>query len=233
MDARRRARSALASRGRCSSKSSRNALLAIVLVNVGACARDKGGQGEASGQDETGEGPGDGTNADADDDGVSASDDTPTSMGSDPSATSSADDSTSGSRDLGPCQRYLDCATASEQPITPILGQYGVDGTCWEEFDEDACWADCRAFLSASHDAYPDIAACDECESDSDCVTWPDAPRCASGECRPPLGGCTGLCELVAPCCESTGDEMLSEWCVFMFGYAPDKEASCNMACSE
>lgn len=83
--------------------------------------------------------------------------------------------------EFGPCLRVADCETERGGLVTPLLAQYGEDGTCWGEFPAEACWQDCRAILNAG--ACQLIEACCECSTSADCGFDETNPTCIDGAC--------------------------------------------------
>lgn len=85
--------------------------------------------------------------------------------------------------ELGPCARLVECATALGDAITPSLGVYGEQGTCWGEFEASACWQDCTAILANYRVLGPDVAQCGECADASDCAYDDQFDSCLDGVC--------------------------------------------------
>jgi hypothetical protein len=119
-------------------------------------------------------------------------------------------------QDLGPCEQYIECVMAANQPITPVLAVYGEGGTCWQEFGEAACWQDCTALRDALGMLH-DVEACGGCPLEGEACSGGDA--CCEGlscvesidpltdefvhHCRPAceVGGDCASC-----CCRYEGD---------------------------
>jgi hypothetical protein len=91
------------------------------------------------------------------------------------------DDAASGGQqpDLGPCAQYIECVMeAMPVAITTAIATYGEEGTCWSlpGVTAENCWTECVAQQQAVREAYPEAAACWECQSDDDCQV--DLPYC-------------------------------------------------------
>jgi hypothetical protein len=81
--------------------------------------------------------------------------------------------------DLGICERYVECVeAASPETLTATKAVYGSEGACWdlEGVSEDDCHIECRAFLRAIIESFPEVEECFECVEDADCT--PDTPYC-------------------------------------------------------
>lgn len=98
---------------------------------------------------------------------------------------SSSQSSTGGDApvELGPCESLVDCATAANTPVTPLVAIYGPNGTCWEEFTQEQCWQDCRAQKAALAPVANNAAACLECIDNDDCVFDPSKSICFESAC--------------------------------------------------
>ena len=107
---------------------------AVVCLLAAACrdGSSLGGDGSTSSHEDT-------------DDGASTS-----GSSSGPSSTSGVD-STGHTAPEDPemtCARLIECAEETGIPVTPLIAQFGEDGTCWEEFEAEACVTDCEAVLA-------------------------------------------------------------------------------------
>lgn len=88
--------------------------------------------------------------------------------------------------ELGPCAQLAGCATALGELVTPLLGVYGEQGTCWSEFEASACRQDCIALLADYRLLDPEAAECLECADASDCAYDQQFDSCVDGVCRGP-----------------------------------------------
>ncbi len=87
---------------------------------------------------------------------------------------------------LGPCARVSDCLTSQSVPTDDPLARFGPGGTCWEEFPEPTCWAQCTALLeSFSTNCLAEAPACCVCATVDDCTYDPANPVCVGGACTP------------------------------------------------
>lgn len=101
--------------------------------------------------------------------------------------------------ELGPCESLVDCATAANAPVTPIVAVYGPDGTCWDEFTQEQCWQDCRAQKAALAPVANNAAVCLECIDDEDCVFDPSKSTCFESVCVAESSLVMCSLEVVAP----------------------------------
>ncbi len=152
----------------------------LAMTGLGCCnsngASDNVGSTEATIQTSSGR-PSSDTTAAADDSTTGDSTTDVQSSGGDPKPTSS-----------NPCERYIECAVAvGDVPLSPIVGLYGPEGECWDNFEDEVCFQDCIAGFSALAQANPDVEACFHCENDADCSVFDFA--CYQGVCRTPLEG--------------------------------------------
>lgn len=80
------------------------------------------------------------------------------------------------------CDRYLECAAAtSPEAVGALLEGFGPEGTCWQTDEIPAielCAQACAEGRANAAELFPDVGACGECASDSDCSEAPDGPRC-------------------------------------------------------
>ena len=91
--------------------------------------------------------------------------------------------------DLGPCARVSACLTSQSVPTDDPLARYGPGGTCWDEFPEPTCWAQCTALLeSFSTNCEAEAPACCVCETELECSHDPANPTCSGGACAPDGG---------------------------------------------
>lgn len=89
--------------------------------------------------------------------------------------------------DLGPCAVVSACLTSQDVPTDDPLARYGPGGTCWEEFPEPTCWAQCTALLESfsTNNCETEAPACCVCETDLQCTHDPANPTCSGGACTP------------------------------------------------
>ncbi len=99
--------------------------------------------------------------------------------------------------DFGPCLRVSACLDSQGVPAEDPLGRYGPNGTCWQDFPQPTCWAQCTALLeSFSDNCEAEAPACCVCETELECAFDPANPTCSGGACTPAGGG--GDCSTVS-----------------------------------
>jgi hypothetical protein len=112
--------------------------------------------------------------------------------GTSPDGTDTAGTDTAGTTpDLGICASYIECVMdVAPEIITNVIATYGEEGACWSlpGVAEEDCWTECTALMETLREAFPDSAACWECQSDEDCgdaeSCFPVDHSCQPWECQ-------------------------------------------------